>query len=365
VARSRDIRAWLAVSYLGVEYWESSRQWIQLAQRNRGRRGSALRWATSVLRHLRLVGSCALLGAVLATLATLVYGPEYTAESSYIPHISPYMQGPAPIGFTALLGGSGVRIPYSESSEQPMFYETLVTSRTILTDVARSHYRFPRDREGTDSLEGNLLDLWGVEGDSEEERLATALDRLERVVSADMDLQTGIVTVTARSRWPDLAEQMNRRILQAIQDFIFLKRREKYEAMHEFAGDRTQVAQQELASAEAALLAFQMRNRRYDDSPQLQMEERRLRDEMQRRLELHTSLLLAEEESSIERLRDTPFITVIEFPEGGARRSGLRLPIAIPMGLLLGGVLGIAAAVLVDATTGGRRMSPPSPDHQS
>jgi uncharacterized protein involved in exopolysaccharide biosynthesis len=324
-----------------------------------------LRWATSVLRHSRLVGSCALLGAVLATLATLVYGPEYTAESSYIPHISPYMQGPAPIKFTTLLGRSGVSIPYSESSEQAMFYETLVTSRTILTDVARCHYRFPRDREAADSLEGSLLELWGTNDDSEEDRLDAVLRRLERVVSADMDLRTGIVTVRTRARWPDLAEQMNRRILQAIQDFIFLKRREKYEAMHEFATSRTQVAAEELASAEAALLTFQRRNRRYDNSPQLELEERRLRDEMQRRLELHTSLLLAAEETSIERLRDTPFITVIEFPEGGARRSGLRLPIAIPMGLLLGGVLGIAAAVLVDATTGGRRMSPPSPDHQS
>ncbi len=322
----------------------------------------ALRWTTAALRHRRLVGASALLCAVLATVATLVYGPEYTAESSYIPHISPYMSGSAPIQFTALLGGAGVRIPYSEASEQPMFYEELVTSRTILTEVARFTYRFPRRQDGTDSLEGNLLALWGTDGDSEEERLAAALDRLERMVSADMDLRTGIVTVKTRARWPDLAEQMNRRILQAIQEFIFLKRSERYEAMHAFAEGRTQVAARELSSAEGALLDFNVRNRRFDNSPQLELEERRLRDEMERQLEFHTSLLLAAEETSVERLRDTPFITVIDSPEGGAHRTGLRLPLAIPVGLLFGGLLGIAAAVVVDATTVGRHWSPPIPE---
>jgi uncharacterized protein involved in exopolysaccharide biosynthesis len=326
--------------------------------------GRALRVATAVLRHPRVVGGCALLCAVLATVATLVYGPEYTAESSYIPHISPYMEGPAPVRFTALLGGSGVRIPYSEAGEQPMFYETLVTSRPILTDVARFHYRFPRDREAADTIAGNLLELWGTNGDSEDARLDAVLRRLEGVVSADMDLTTGIVTVKTRARWPDLAEQMNRRILQAIQDFIFLKRSERYEAMHEFAAGRARAAARELSSAEQALLDFQVRNRRYDDSPQLDLEERRLRDEMERRLQLHVSLLLAAEETSIERLRDTPFITVIDSPEGGAYRTGLQLPIAIPVGLLLGGVMGIAAAAVVDGTTRSHRFSPPSPDRQ-
>ena len=159
-----------------------------------------------------------------------------------------------------------------------------------------------------------------------------------------------------RARWPDLAEQMNRRILQAIQEFIFLKRSERYEAMHAFAEGRTQVAARELSSAEGALLDFNVRNRRFDNSPQLELEERRLRDEMERQLELHVSLLLAAEETSVERLRDTPFITVIDSPEGGAHRTGPRLPIAIPVGLFLGGVLGIAAAVAVDTSAAGRRM---------
>jgi uncharacterized protein involved in exopolysaccharide biosynthesis len=184
------------------------------------------------------------------------------------------------------------------------------------------------------------------------------------VVSADMDLTTGIVTVKTRARWPDLAEQMNRRILQAIQDFIFLKRSERYAAMHEFAAGRERAAARELSSAEQALLDFQVRNRRYDDSPQLDLEERRLRDEMERRLQLHVSLLLAAEETSIERLRDTPFITVIDSPESGAHRTGLQLPIAIPVGLLLGGVMGIAAAAVVDGTTRSHRFSPASPGQQ-
>jgi uncharacterized protein involved in exopolysaccharide biosynthesis len=323
--------------------------------------GRALRLATSVLRHLRLVGWGALLGGALATVGTLVYGPQYTAESSYLPHISPYVQGPAPVRFTALLGASGIRIPYSEASEEPMFYQTLVTSRAILTPVAQFTYRFPRDRDGTDSLAGSLVDLWTSPDDPENERLADALDRLERVVSAHMDLMTGIVTVRTRARWPDLAEQINRRILDGIQDFIFLKRSERYEAMHDFADDRTHVAAQELRSAEQALLDFHVRNRQFDDSPRLQLEERRLRDEMQRRLDVHTSLLLADEETSVERLRDTPFITVIESPERGAERTGPRLPIAIPVGLLFGGILGMVTAAAVDRAGGRRVFSAQSP----
>jgi len=314
-----------------------------------------LLWTCAVLRHRRTVAACAVCGAGLATAVTIVHGVEYTAESSYVPHMAPYMRGSGSIQLTALVGRFGVRIPYSEAGEQPKFYEDLVTSRTILTEIARAGYRFPVEWNSPDSLEGDLLELFAADGESEAERLAATLDRLSGRVSADMDLLTGIVMVRTRAPWPGLAEQMNRKILQSIQDFIFLKRREKYLAMHEFAGSRAQVARQELAKAEDALLEFHTRNRRYDNSPLLVMEEQRIRDELERRIQLHVSLLLAEEEARIENRRDTPFITVIDSPEHGAYRSGPRLPVTIPLGFLVGGILGMSAAVAVDSMTRGHR----------
>jgi uncharacterized protein involved in exopolysaccharide biosynthesis len=51
----------------------------------------------------------------------------------------------------------------------------------------------------------------------------------------------------------------------------------------------------------------------------------------------------------MERLRGTPFITVIDSPEQAAHRTGPRLPIAIPVGLLVGSLLGIPAVAAMDS----------------
>jgi uncharacterized protein involved in exopolysaccharide biosynthesis len=101
-------------------------------------------------------------------------------------------------------------------------------------------------------------------------------------------------------------------------------------------------AQQALSIAEDALLAFLVQNRRYQDSPQLSFEYNRLQRRVEQQQQLYTSILTAYEQARIEEVRNTPVITVLDSPEGTARRSGSTI-----LNVVLGIVLGFVAAVII------------------
>src|SRR5205807_248265 len=85
-------------------------------------------------------------------------------------------------------------------------------------------------------------------------------------------------------------------------------------ARRTFAEQQADDARHNLEAAEDSLKTFYVRNRRIQDSPQLQFEETRLRRRVDVRQEVFLTLTREYEQARIDEVRDTPVLAVVDPP---------------------------------------------------
>ena len=281
--------------------------------------------------------------AVIAGLVTtaLVIGlgfltRRYGADSAFIPNSSAISSGTL-VGLAAQFGiGAGALGAADQSVD---FYADLVQSRELLTAVVQTQYAFPVEPSGTDSLSGDLVTLYDVSGSTPLKRLQKAVKRLNQDVSVSVDEQGGVVSVRVRQKWPVLAEQVNQRLLDLVNDFNVRRRESQAGMERRFVEGRVQDAQNELKEAEDNLRGFLETNRTYQSSPRLTFEEGRLQRQIDLRQQLYTTLSQSYEQARMDEVRNTPVVTVVDHPGGSARptrTTGLILIAAMVLGLVGG-----------------------------
>lgn len=308
-----------------------------------------------LLRHWRLVVVLPLAMALVAVAGTLIRGRAYQAESRFTPQAEENNAGRL-AGLAAQFGvnlGEG-----ANPNESVEFYTELLASRDLLRAAVQTEYRFAIGPGSRDTISGTLVEIYRVAGRTADERLLAAVDILQKHVVVSTGLRrAGIVTLTTSARWPALAVATNRRLLELINDFNLQQRQSQAREKRHFIEGRIAQVREELQSAEGDLARFLEQNRQYQSSPRLVFEAERL----QRRLELvqqvYTTLAKAFEEARIEEVRSTPVITVMDNPEGSARRAG-RLRLRVLVGAMLGGILAVILAFTRDYVRRERSLRP-------
>jgi uncharacterized protein involved in exopolysaccharide biosynthesis len=297
--------------------------------------GSLLGILLLLARNLKIIVGFAAVAGLLALAMTMREPRRYVADASFRPHSS--QDGSARLA--GLAAQFGVRVGGASDGEPLQFYVQLLRTRELLRDVAQYTYRVPSPGPGEPPRQGNLLQLYEVKGATDEERLQAAVQRLRREVTASADLDAGIVTIGASAPWPELAVQINQRLLNLVNAFNLEKRQTQARAERAFVEQRVEEARAETRTAEAALREFISSNRHYLTSDELRLEYERRRGEVEMRRQVYASLVQAYEEARIEEVRNTPVITVIQGPAGSAVRADrplVRLVLAVAAGLLLG-----------------------------
>lgn len=260
-------------------------------------------------RHLRLIGWTMVMGIGGVLAVTLVTGPYYVAESSFRPQGR--NEDVDPLASVATRFGFGIGI-FREPLE---FYARLLRSRSILEATVTSTYSTGEQEKGR----ADLVRIFGVDGDTRQEKLSAATKKLEDLITINVALDAGIITVQVRADRPELATEINRRLLQLLDEFNIERRKSQTKAEREFVEARLADAERELRAAEAAMAAFLERNRSYTTSPQLTFEASRLQRQVEIQQQVYVTLAEALERARIEEVRNTPVITVIDPPEGSAR----------------------------------------------
>jgi uncharacterized protein involved in exopolysaccharide biosynthesis len=299
-----------------------------------------------------------IIGVPVATVAFVVIASlrqlEHTAESKFVLE----SQEASMSGLAALAGQFGVNVGNAGTgSESIGFYARLLSSREVLSGIATAEYRIPAPTEGAEDAVGSFIDLDGITGDSDAERVLQAVEQLERKTMVRTDLEAGMITVAVTMPSPELAEQIARRLLDEVQAFDLHKRQSRARAEREFVGRRLSAAEKDLEAAEAALELFLEENRRIDDSPRLVFERGRLQRHIDLRQQVHSTLAQSYEQARIDEVRNTPVITIVDAPEGSARPSGSILVNAL-LGLMLGTVLGLGWMMLREHLAQQRRQHP-------
>lgn len=284
------------------------------------------RFVIAVLKYPRLLIALPIL-LVLAVLGSAVLLPhQSTVASSFLPE-----QASRQSGLNALAAEFGLQADVG-GADSPDFYADLLRSEQLLKDAAITTYHFPAHPGETDTIAGSILDLYQIEGATQDDRVRSAIDLLRDLISVRTNRLTSVVTLETRTRWLGLSRALNQRLLDLTNQFNVERRQSRAAVERKFVEGRLEDARQQLRAAEAELQQFWARNRGFESSQQLRFESSRLQRQVDLRQEMYATLSRSYEQSRIDEVRNTPVITVIDppvypLPTGGplVRRSLMAL----------------------------------------
>lgn len=300
-----------------------------------------------LLRHRWTIFRLTVLLAVLAGTYSLVRQRRWTAATSFTPQTS--TQG-ASSGLAALAGEFGIEVGGGEPGASPDFYAELVTSREILQKVAADTFEV-QDTTGLLSrgrARGTLADLLGVHVRSAEQRRDAVVRWLKKHAASSVAQNTGVIRVSVTTPWAAVSNQIAGRLLDLVNEFNLRSRQSQAGAERRFVEGRMVEAGDSLRSAENALQRFLQDNRTYQSSPGLAFQEDRLQREVNMRQAVYTSLAQAYEKARIAEVRNTPVITVVESPETPVRPDPRHLLLNLILGVVLGGMIGVGTAFVLE-----------------
>lgn len=288
--------------------------------------------ALTPYRRLILVAPAAL--ATLGVVYVLLFG-SYQATSSFTVE-----SGGTGLGSIAGLAAQfGVNVPggLGVTGRSLDFQVNVLQSPEILERAASTSYTFPRSPTATDSITGTLYQLYGIKGDTPEEARWTIVKILGSRVEVGSDRLAQIITVRTKAPWPALAQQINRRMLDLLNEVNTSQRQSQASAQRRFIQQRLSAAQEELLGAELEFQRFLEQNRQYQSSPSLTFDASRLQRRIDLRQQVYVTLAQSLEQAAIEEVRDTPVITVLQPPELLYKRS--RNPVMIGLAALVFGLV--------------------------
>ena len=298
-----------------------------------------------LIQRWRLVFGLPFVACVLTAVYSLTVRPTFTATAHIVPE-TPQATG-LPSGLTGLASQFGFAGASAGGSRSPQFYAEVLTSFEIMERTLRAQYADPRlpaaSRDSTSLLE--LLEI-------DERESFTGVQRgvrdLRGLVGVSVDQQTNIIQVSVDAQWPSLAAAVANRIIATLNEFNEQTRRSQAGERRRFIEERGTVTQMALDEAEQDIQVFYESNRTWQQSPQLTVEERRLRRVADLHQELYLTLMREHELALIQEVNEVPIITVIDRAVPPLERSRPRRRRMVLLVALLSGMLGAAWALAAE-----------------
>ena len=295
-----------------------------------------------LLRNIRVIIVMPVVLASIVVLASLLLGGRtYQALATVLPQIS---QQPLS-RYSGLASQFGINLPGGGSSGESLsFYSDLLRSRTLLEATVLTPYSVVNNK-GAKST-GTLVDLFGSDGKTAEERTHAAVEELRGSMDVRIQDDAGVLELETRASSPDLATQINRRMLSLLSEYNLERRQSQAKAERSFTEARLAEASKALTDAERSLQQFLEKNRTYQSSPQLMFEAARLQRRVELQQQLQSSLAQAYEQARIDEVRNTPVVTIVDPPEGSAQPADSPLPLRVFAALSLGLIMAIGVALI-------------------
>ena len=302
--------------------------------------GTVARWRTALTVAL---------GAIALTLAlAIIIPPSYRATASFVTTdgeagprgggLSDLAASTGMSGLASQLGLGGLRDP----SESPLFYEQLLVSRELLTRLLSSSFSDPRTDVPGDSA--TLLTILRIRAADPARALENAIKLLRRKTRVTVDLKTNFVVLTVDARWSQLSADVANRAVALVSAFNKEQRVSRARARRDFLETRVAAALSELRATEDSQRLFYQRNRSWEGSPGLMVEERRVRRQVETANSLYLSLRQQYETARIDEVNNTPVITVVDQAVPPRRREWPQIGLMLVAAAVLGSGLGVLAA---------------------
>ena len=276
-----------------------------------------LRGSATWLRSLRRPLAWGLAAALLTALVSLFLPNQYRSEARILP--ADPRSGGSLAQMAAAAAAVGVAVPGQESADAA--YVDILTSRWMAEQLLQSPFRFHLRRVHLGPLAFSFWRLGSEEGREQtlyayldKPNLDRAVSALKRLTTVSRDLKTKLLTVQVETPSPELSQQVVRRMVSLLEEFVVTKSQTKCSAKAAFSAKRLVEARVEMAQAEEDLRRFLDTNRNYLQSadPAIRLRGLRLENELKLRTQLLTTLAISREQALMEEKNDMPILNVLD-----------------------------------------------------
>ncbi len=330
-------------------------------------------------RYKTLIVRTVLVFTLLGVTYALLAEEEFTSEAQVVREAQQEGGGSLPGGISSgALSGFGINLGGSASGLTPAAFPDVLTSREVRLAVVRDTFRFPdaeRPMTFVDYVNrppgalSSVLDYtlwlpWTLKGTlgqaisgspapagttdagapripSEEED--KALKSISGKISASVDEETGLMTISVTAGGPQLAASLTESFLDHFTTRVRAIRTEKVRERLQFVEGRFEEAEQELETAEEQLARFLERNQN-PTTATLQFRRDRLQRQVSFEEQLYSSLQSQLTQTRLDLQRRQPVMTVVEQPVPPMSRTSPQRTFIVLIAFLFGGMVGVGGA---------------------
>lgn len=303
---------------------------------------------------------------VIATALMLILPPAWRASATFSPNLSASGGGASRLaGALGSLAGAGGALGGSltsqlgasaDPSESPLFYEQLLTSRELLTRLLQS--RFPDYRTDVPADSATLLDLRNERTKNRRRALELEIKALREEMTVRVDQRANLVALSVDAEWAPLAPQVAQRLLDLVNDFNLQQRQTRGRVRRVFLAGRVDSTRAELDRMTRQLRDFEVVNRDWTQSPSLKARHADLERQQAIAEDLYVSTRRDYEQARVSEVNDAALITVIDSPVQPEKKQFPRIGLTLGIATILGGLVGVLAAVIGAAAADWGRADP-------
>jgi uncharacterized protein involved in exopolysaccharide biosynthesis len=248
----------------------------------------------------------AVIAGLLVGLVSLVLPKSYRAQVRILPSL-----GGARSALQSLAGGSDIssflEVAGARQENPVQTFPEILLGRVVLSRTLGLQYP-PWDS----ATSHTVLAALRVSGTSAREQVDSGVQRLRKLITVEANPRTSMISVAVETPDSVFSAFLANSLISELGRFNVDVRRSQGGAVREFVARRVDEAKRELNQAENALTSFRQSNLRIGNSPQLNLEEDRLKRDLDIRADTYRLLARQYEIARIEEHRDTPTFTIVE-----------------------------------------------------
>ena len=214
---------------------------------------------------------------------------------------------------TGLASQFGISLPIDNSKGPNWSLPEIIKSRTFVKKVLEKKMDSKTFGQGK-SLFHILMSNNDKPQMISERDIQGAVSILNGMIQIIVDRETKSIEIAVESSEPGLAAQINKAIIENLEDFQKDYYKNKNDKTRQFIEGRILETEAELKKAEDNLKNFSDRNRRISNSPTLMLEQERLSREVSVLTGVFTTLKQKLETTKIEAVAESEYVLVIDPP---------------------------------------------------
>ena len=241
-------------------------------------------------------------------------------------------------------------INLSQNNDRNIAYSEILKSRTIVKRLLKKEF-YSKKKKMNQKLIEIIMDGENISKSKDEFKIqeSRAATTLSNMIMVNEDQKTQVFTIKVNAFDPKLACDINEGLIDVLEEHQQEYYRSKTSKAKIFINKRIIDTEKELKKIEESLKDFNDRNRRIENSPNLQLERQRLQREVSVLTGVYTTLRQNLENTKIEEVKESSYVIILDLPEVPLFRSKPQKKLLVIISGILGLIIGILIVFILDS----------------